>query len=292
VHCAYCKARNPAGAEICTQCGADLTQATARVSGQVVGAHRREAVPDVACPSCGVLNPANARKCSECGASMARPKPKPKPKPAQGRRGGCGPIIFIAGAALILLIILGVFLTRPSGNMAAIVEDVSWTRSIPVMGLVPVTHEDWLEEIPHDASPGACRLEPHHIQDSPAPNSKEVCGTPYTVDTGSGYGEVVQDCRYEVYEDWCEYVVEEWQVVDQIVQSGHDMNPRWPAVTQLAASQQAGEGEEKYEIVFDTDGGTYSYITSDPAEFAMFRPGSRWDLKVNKLGAVVSVEPR
>ena len=50
--------------------------------------------------------------------------------------------------------------------------------------------------------------------------------------------------------------------------------------------------EEKYEIVFDTDGGTYSYITSDPAEFAMFRPGSRWGLKVNRLGAVVSVEPR
>jgi ribosomal protein L40E len=295
VHCAYCGARNRADAEICTQCGADLTEAEARVSGQVVGAHRREPVPDVACPACGALNPASAHECSQCGATLARPEPKPAPrsaaKPAaRAGRGGCGPIALVAGVGLILLVILGIFLTRPSGERAATVEDVSWTRSVPIMGLVPVAHEGWYDEVPQDAVLGDCRQEPHHVQDSPAPNAREICGTPYTVDTGSGYGEVVQDCRYEVYEDWCEYQVEEWQVVDQVVQSGSDLNPRWP-VTQLDVGQRKGEGEERYEVVFDTDGGTYSYITSDPAEFAQFRPGSQWLLKVNKLGAVVDVEP-
>jgi len=48
VHCAYCGARNPADAEICTQCGADLTEASARVSGRVVGAHRDKPAADVA----------------------------------------------------------------------------------------------------------------------------------------------------------------------------------------------------------------------------------------------------
>ncbi len=297
VHCAYCGARNPAGAKTCTQCSADLTEAAARVSGRVVGAHRHEAAPDVACPSCGAMNPATAHECSQCGASLARPEPEPEPRTPASRaaapqRGGCGRVAIIAGAVLIALIALGIFLTRPSSDMVAAVEDVSWTRTIPIMGLVPVTYEDWQDEIPPEAIIGDCRQEPHHVQDSPAPNSKEICGTPYTIDKGSGYGEVVQDCQYEVYEEWCEYSVEELQAVDQIVQSGNDLNPVWPAVTQLAAGQQAGEGKETYEIVFDTDGGTYTYTTSDPAEFAQFQDGSQWLLKVNKLGAVVSVEPR
>jgi len=200
-------------------------------------------------------------------------------------------VILVAGAVLVALVALGIFLTRPSGEAVATVEDVSWTRTVPIMGLVPVTHEGWFDEIPSEAVVRDCRPEPHHVQDSPAPNSREICGTPYTVDTGSGYGEVVQDCRYEVYEDRCKYTVEEWQVVDKRTLSGNNMNPSWPAVTRLAANQKAGEGEEEYEIVFNTDGGTYSYITRNPAEFAQFRPGSQWLLKVNKLGAVVSVEP-
>jgi ribosomal protein L40E len=292
VHCAYCGARNPAGAKTCTQCAADLSEATARVSGQVLGAHRREPVPDVACPSCGAKNPATAHKCSQCGASLARPKPKPKPvrtaAPAQKR--GCGPVILIAGVALIALVVLGIFLTRPSSDMAATVGGITWTRSVPIMGLVPVTHEDWQDKVPADAVMGDCRQEPHHVQDSPAPNAKEICGTPYTVDKGSGYGEVVQDCQYQVYEEWCKYTVKEWQVVDRVVQRGNDLNPRWPDA-QVAADQQEGEREEKYEIVFDTDGGTYTYTTNDPAEFAQFQPGSHWNLKVNRLGAVVDVEP-
>ena len=293
VHCAYCGARNPADAEICTQCGADLTEASARVSGRVVGAHRDKPAADVACPSCGTLNPATAHECSQCGANLVRPEPKPEPEPrrptAQAQRRGCGPVILIAGVVLIALVVLGVFLTRPSGEAAVTVEDVSWTRTIPVMGLVPVTYEGWFDEIPSEAVVGDCRLEAHHLQDSPAPGSKEICGTPYTVDTGSGYGEVVQDCQYEVYEEWCEYRVKEWQVVDTRTSSGNDLNPRWPEA-QVVAGQRAGEGEESYTIVFETDGGTYSYTTSNVAEFAQFQPGSQWILKVNKLGAVVSVE--
>jgi hypothetical protein len=199
-------------------------------------------------------------------------------------------VVYIIGAAVILLVILGVFLTRPSSEINAIVDDVSWTRSIAIEGLAPVTYENWLDEIPSDARVGACTQKVHHTQDQPAPNSAEVCGTPYTVDTGSGYGEVVQDCQYQVYADWCEYQVQEWQRVDVVSLSGNDLNPRWP-VPQLGASQREGGGEERYEVVFDVDGGRYSYSTGNPAEFAQFEPGSRWTLKVNQLNAVVSVEP-
>ncbi len=292
VHCAFCGARNPADAKICTQCGADLTEGEARISGRVVGAYRDKPVPQVPCPSCGSHNPATAHECSQCGASMAGPRPEPEPRRPRvpAKRGGCGPVVYIIGAAVILLVILGVFLTRPSSDINAIVEDVSWTRSIAIEGLAPVTYENWLDEIPSDALVGACNQKVHHTQDQPAPNASEVCGTPYTVDTGSGYGEVVQDCQYQVYADWCEYQVQEWQRVDVVSLSGNDLNPRWP-VPQLGESQREGGGEERYEIVFDADGGRYSYTTGSPGEFAQFQPGSRWTLKVNKLNAVVSVEP-
>ncbi len=288
VHCAYCGARNPAGAEICTQCGADLVEGKARVSGQVMGAHRDKPAPEVPCPSCGTLNPATAHKCSQCGSSITRPEPRPEPVKAP--RGGCGPAIYVVGAALILLVALGIFLARPSSDIIGTVEDVSWTRSIAIEGLVPVTHENWLDEIPPGVVRGACTQKVHHIQNDPAPNAKEVCGTPYTVDTGSGYGQVTQDCQYQVYADWCEYQVQEWRKVDEVVLNGSGLNARWPD-PQLGVRQREGGGEESYEILFDTDGKAYTYITHDPAEFAQFQPGSRWTLRVNKLNAVVSIEP-
>lgn len=106
VHCAYCGARNPAGAEICTQCGADLGQGAARSSGRVLGVHRDQPVPDVPCPSCGAPNSATAHKCSQCGASMARPEPEPRRPIAKPQKGGCGPVVYVIGAAIALLIIL------------------------------------------------------------------------------------------------------------------------------------------------------------------------------------------
>jgi ribosomal protein L40E len=290
VHCAFCGARNPAGTTTCTQCGADLREGTARASGRVIGAHRDKPVADVACPSCGTLNPANARQCSKCGASMAGVRTEPQKAAAAAGRGGCSPAILVAGGAiLLLLIVLGIFLTRTS-DISGSVADVTWTRSVVIEGLGPVTHSDWRDEIPSEGVILSCSQKHHHSEDEPAANATEVCGTPFTVDKGSGYGEVVQECQYEVYAEWCDYEVEEWRPVDEVTVSGSDSNPGWPAL-QLLADQREGEHRESYEIAFDGDGATYSYQTSDPAEFARFRPGSRWLLKVNQLDSVVSVEP-
>jgi len=290
VHCAFCGARNPAGTEICTQCGADLREGKARVSGQVVGAHRDRPVPEVACPSCGALNPAAAQKCSQCGASMAQPRPEPAQRPALVRRGGCSPAVYVVAAIAVLLgIVFLLLLTRTSDTIAT-VQSVEWKRAIAIEELAPVTYEDWRDEIPPAAVLGTCNQKVHHTQEQPAPNSREVCGTPYTVDKGSGYGEVTQDCQYEVYADWCKYQVEEWQAVREEALNGNDLIPRWPSPN-LGEAQREGRRVERYQVVFDADGKTYTFATTDPDQFARFLIGSRWMLEVNQLNSVVSVEP-
>lgn len=289
VHCAFCGARNPAGAEVCTQCGADLREGVARASGRVLGAHRTGPVEQVPCPSCGALNPETAHKCSQCGASMARPKPKPERPVSVPQKKSFRPVGCIVGIALILVVALFFILSNRTEDVVGSVEAVSWTRSIAIEGLGPVTHEDWRDEIPSDAVIGTCKQKVHHTQSDPAPNSREVCGTPYTMNKGSGYGQVVQDCEYEVYADWCKYTVEEWQPVDTVTLSGRDLNPNWPALP-LDAGQREGERQQRYEIVFDTDGGTYTY-KANYDEFARCEIGSRWILEVNTFNKVTSITP-
>ena len=40
--------------------------------------------------------------------------------------------------------------------------------------------------------------------------------------------EAVQDCVYEVYEDFCEYETQTWVQVDTAVSSGRDLEPEGP----------------------------------------------------------------
>lgn len=166
---------------------------------------------------------------------------------------------------------------------------MQWVRTINVEGLVPVEYETWRDEVPSGTVLGSCRQEVHHTQSDPAPGSTEVCGTPYTVDTGTGIGEVVQDCEYQVYADYCEYVVDEWRVVDTLRREGSDHNPAWPN-PQLANSQREGSRDTDYIIIFRTDGETYTYETDNETEFNAAQPDTNWVLKVNTFGIVNEIE--
>jgi DNA-directed RNA polymerase subunit RPC12/RpoP len=308
IHCAYCGARNPATAQKCSQCGADLTTATARESGQVVGAFSARPAPQVKCPQCGTPNDANALKCSQCNASLPRsrrtsppkdaaprdrashdhPPAAPKPFGKIGRIGIVGLVV-----AALLVCVVGLVIIRsinPAREITAQVEDLSWTRSIQVLGPRKVTQETWRDEIPPGATLGRCTQKRHHTQDEPAPRATEVCGTPYVIDTGTGHGQVVQDCQYVVYAEWCQYEAQEWTEVDVITLSGDNPLPRWPEPA-LNAQQRQGELKESYEITFANGGKTYAYRTTDPDLFAQFQVGSQWVLRVGGLGMVKPVRP-
>ncbi|HUT18012.1 MAG TPA: zinc ribbon domain-containing protein [Anaerolineae bacterium] len=300
VHCAFCGARNPAGAERCTQCGADLTSAEARESGRVMGAHRVGPAAPVTCPQCGAQNPATATRCAQCNASLPRASAAPKPltqTPSTagvkgGRKLGLLAILGIGAAALaaIAVCVIVVLALIPSRAVVGQVQSVQWERSIEIEALTDVRHEDWRDEIPAQGQIQSCTQKHRSTQDSPASNATEVCGTPYTVDTGTGVGKVVQDCEYHVYDDWCTYAVQEWRRADTATASGNDYDPRWPGL-RLGGGQREGDRVETYKVLFQTEDKTYTYTTSSLDQFRECQIGSRWKLKINVLGGVKSIEP-
>jgi ribosomal protein L40E len=294
IHCGYCGTRNPSTAEKCSQCGGDLTEGAAREAGKVVGAHRDQPAGEALCPHCGAPNPATALECSQCGGTMHAPAdPRPRPAPAQPKRKmGLAGILGIGAAVLVALALCVVVILSllPSEELTGTVQSTSWERSVQVEALQDVTREAWQDEIPAGAPVGDCTEKVHHTQPDPAPRSVEVCGTAYTVDTGTGHGEVVQDCEYQVYDDWCEYTVKDWIVVDRLVLNGNDLDPRWPDVG-AGTERREGEREEVFTVVFATEDKTFTHTLSDVDRFRQYQIGSRWVLHTNKLGGITSIEP-
>ncbi len=292
IHCPFCGARNPAGASQCAECLADLTDAEKREAGQILGAHRDKAAPDVACPSCGHMNPAAAMRCETCDASLAETRQTAPPPPAPPAKSGSKtPLIIIGAVILALILSCGVFavLSNRTEDVIGQVTAVEWVRTIDIEALVPVEREAWRDEVPTGAVLGSCEQQVHHTESEPVPGSTEVCGEPYTVDTGTGVGEVVQDCEYQVYADYCEYVIDEWQVVDTLRSEGQNFNVSWPTL-QLTSAQREGSRATDYIITFRTDGESYTYETEDEAEFNAAEIGSTWILKVNTFGTVTDIE--
>jgi ribosomal protein L40E len=294
IHCPYCGARNPGNAESCSQCGGDLVGGKQRESGRVLGAFKTGPAQNIPCPHCGTENPGTAKTCSQCGGSMHVRKEEPveaatSPKIPEKKRPPV--VLFVilavvccAAAALIYFIF---FRTE---SLTGTVEGVGWELSVDIEGLVPVEYNDWRDQIPSGAEVISCDQEVRSIENEPQPNSEEVCGTPYSVDTGSGVAEVVQDCEYHVYDDYCTYSVIEWAVVDTVSLTGNDFNPEWPD-PELTTEQRLGQQTEQYLIYFDTHQGAYTYSTADYDYFQQFEIGSQWNLEVNAIGGVQSVSP-
>jgi len=298
IHCAFCGARNPAGATVCSQCGADLKEGTRREAGKVVGAYQVGPVKQIPCPNCGTPNPETALKCANCGASLTRPaEPAPAApsslaaKPARPKWMVYG--LIGAAIALCLCAVIGyALLSTPRESQTAAVQTVNWETGVAIEEQRPVTHQTWQDQIPQDADVGDCQDEVRYVQDQQpvGGNYNKVCGTPYTKDTGGGYGEVVQDCRYEVLEPYCSYSMLEWQQLDVARLSGDNLLPVWPE-PQLSSDQRLGQQSATYVVIFETKKGKYSYPVNSLEEFQQFQIGSRWTLNINSLNQIVSVEP-
>jgi ribosomal protein L40E len=295
IHCAYCGARNPASAAVCVNCGADLTQGAVRQAGQVVGAFKEETEKEVLCPACGAANPASNLRCAQCGVALqtaptpaettAQHVPSPVSRPAWLHWAWI-PILIVAGVGIIYFVSL---LFRQE-DAFSVVDRRLWQREMVIEQFGPVQHADWRSDLPDGTTLLDCDQRQRYTANEPVAGATEVCGTPYTVDTGSGYGEVVNDCVYEVYEDYCRYEVDEWSVLDTISSSGENDVPYWPTA-QLADQQRTGQQNENYRIVFNLENSTKTYNTSDSQLYEQATLGSQWVLTLNGLGQIIHVEP-
>jgi hypothetical protein len=215
----------------------------------------------------------------------------PAPSPDKAQKKGL-PVALLIAIVVFCCIAAAViyFLFFRSETLQGTVRDVGWERVVEVEGLVPVEHSAWYDQVPSDGELLNCEQEVRAIEDQPQANAEEVCGTPYSVDTGSGYAEVVQDCEYHIYDDYCSYTLIEWAVVDTVSLTGNDFNPVWPEPS-IASDQRLGDRTETYLIYFDADSNAYTYSITSFDDFQQFDVGSQWNLEVNTLGGVLSVEP-
>lgn len=268
-HCPYCGTRNLADALTCVQCGGDLTVgATSRPSGDVIEPYPLE-------------------------GKQSQPQPTSGQQPMATRTPMPRKVSIVMILVLLAICVFGVFMLTQmlrTDVVKATVTSTQWERAVTVESYQLVNASDWAANIPADASISSCSLEYRYDSDEPAEHSEEICGTPYTVDTGTGVGEVVQDCYYRVYEDYCRYETMGWTVVDTLRLTGTDLNPLWPAAN-LTSTERVGEATETYTIWFSAGGQNYDLRTTNYSLYQQAYPGSQWELEVNQLGAVTSAQP-
>lgn len=293
IHCGFCGTRNPASAKACSQCGADLSEGAQRASaGRVVGAFKQGEAEPVTCPSCGTVNDGHLLECESCGSALPRGKQQAQAEAAKvASPAGNRNLILIGGALVLAACALIYFLFIRTTELEGEVSGVSWERSVAIEAFGAVERENWRDEIPSDAEVLSCSEEVRSVEAEAPIGARydEVCGTPYTVETGSGFAEVVQDCEYQVYADYCTYRVDDWAPVATQALQGNDLSPAWPSPN-LSSNQRLGEQSETYACIFDVNGERYTYATDSAQEFQQCALGSTWTLSVNALGAVTSIE--
>lgn len=287
IHCGFCGTRNPATAETCSQCGAELKEGKARQAGQILKA-APTAPKVVTCVNCGTENPGTAKTCSNCGApikvqtqaatpvnaavqSGVLPTVQAKKKPFNWLiAGGIGAFLILCCIALVVMFAL------PSRSVNATVTDVYWQTSVPVQEVQPVNYSNERGSPPSDAYNVSCRTE-----------SEEICED-RTIDQGNGYAEVVTECR-TVSEQYCSYTVDEWKTIQTYDLEGYDLYPEY-AEPSIFGDQRIGNNSTNLQVYFSTSDGQMTYSPDSVAEFQQFQPGSQWTLRLNMVGNILSVE--
>jgi ribosomal protein L40E len=294
IHCGFCGTRNPSTAETCSQCGADLKEGKARESGRTMQAPPPQPKV-VTCSRCGTENPGTNTTCSNCGAPLPRTAPAQAIPPAvkATTTGGISPAapvkskannkrnLFIFGAifACLAVVCVAVFamFVIPSATVDATVTDVHWQTNVPVQEIQAVRYTDEQSSPPSGAYNTSSRTESH-----------DVCEQK-TVDKGNGYSEVVEECHTET-DTLYSYTVDEWKTIQNYTLEGNDLQPVYENPN-YSSDQRLGDTSEKLTVTFSTPKGDKNYTPGTVTEFQQFDIGSKWTLKLNAFGGVVSVQP-
>jgi len=291
IHCGYCGARNPADAEICSQCGGDLKEGKAREAGRVMQAPVSQ--PQIiTCKNCGTKNPGTNANCSNCGSPLPRAVQAQAPAAPPLIRGGITPAATLTGkkaggkrnwlalgfigACIAILCLGGIVwfaLTQVSvSSVQGTVTDIHWQTNVPVQELQSVHHSDQQGSPPSDAYDVSCHT--------------ETSCTQKTVDKGNGYSEVVEECNDTQY---CSYTTDEWQTIKTYTLDGNDLRPIYDDPS-LTSDQRIGNQSEDLTVTFSTDEGIKTYSPGSISEYQQFDIGSTWTLSLSFTGNVTSVK--
>ena len=285
IHCGFCGTRNPATAATCSQCGGDLKEGKARQAGQVLQA-AAPAPKAVTCTNCGTENPGSERICKQCGSPLPRATAPVIASAAQTQTPAAANaptkkvnwLLFGGiGAALLICCIAAIFMfVIPSKTLVGTVTDVQWQTSVPVQEIQAVNHSDESGNPPSDAYNVSCR-----------DDSREVCEEK-SIDKGNGFAEVVQECHTETTQ-YCDYTVDEWNTIQTYSLNGNDLYPVYEN-PKISSDQRLGSASEVFHVFLSTDDGQITYEPGSSTEFQQFEIGSQWNIKLNAVGGVVSVE--
>ena len=286
IHCGFCGTRNPATAATCSQCGGDLKEGKARQAGQVLQA----AAPTpkaVTCTNCGTENLGSERICKQCGSPLPRAVAPVIASAAQTQvptaaanapKKQVNWLLFGGiGAALLICCIAAIFMfVIPSKTLVGTVTDVQWQTSVPVQEIQAVNHSNESGNPPSDAYNVSCR-----------DDSREVCEEK-SIDKGNGFAEVVQECHTETTQ-YCDYTLDEWNTIQSYTLDGNDLYPVYENPN-ISSDQRLGSASEVFHVFLSTDDGQITYEPGSSTEFQQFEIGSQWNIKLNAVGGVVSVE--
>ena len=251
--CDYCGSYNKAADLICAFCGAEREMSEGKTYADARGQVAR-------------TYDAQGRLVSERDlAGKRQPEPAPEPR----KRGkGC----LIIAAILVLLAVVGVFVSRPR-TVDFTVDSFGWERSIAIEQLQTVEDSGWT--LPSEArlisqnreiSRYDQVLDHYETRQYTEPVSVLDHYETYTttVDNGDGtfdveeHKEPVYTTEYEiryreepvyvsvpVYDTKYYYEIEKWVHVRDVSTSGDDHSPQWGEVTLAKASGEHGTGEER-----------------------------------------------
>lgn len=286
IHCGFCGTRNPATAVTCSQCGGDLKEGKARQAGQ-----RLQATPpppkSIRCANCDFENKGTATTCEQCGAPLPKLNATPQmnvvatgktSSPASTKRSSLS-WLWLGGFAIFAVlccVAIFVLFVLPSKSIEGTVTNVYWQTSVPVQKIQAVYYPDERGNPPSNAYDVSC------YQDS-----RQVCEE-RVEDTGTGYGEVVEECHTQT-EQYCSYTVDEWKTIDTYKLDGTDLYPVY-ADPSLASDQRIGSPVEDFTVYFSTSEGQLTYSPKSLSEFQQFQPGSTWTITLNAMGGIVDVE--
>jgi Double zinc ribbon/Zn-finger in Ran binding protein and others len=285
IHCGFCGTRNPATAETCSQCGADLKEGTARQAGRVMQTPP-PAPKVIKCNNCGTENPGSNSTCANCGAALPKAavaqaavsKPSAMAgKPVARKKTNWLLIGGILGALAVCCVVAGFLFFFPASSVEATVTNVHWQTDVPLQEVQAVRYTDERGNPPSDAYNESCHTESH-----------DVCEQK-TVDKGNGFSEVVEECHKET-EQYCSYTMDEWTTIQTYSLEGNDLRPVYDTPN-YSSDQRLGDRSEELTVTFSTKDGTETYSPGSVSEFQQFTIGSTWTLKMNALGGVVDVVP-